>query len=100
MIHQYRVIFGDTDQMGVVYYGNYMRFFEASRAALLRACGRSHDDLDAWGIALPVVEAHCRYRHGASAGGQRGAHPGALARQAQRPGGAGRQRHPGRQRPL
>lgn len=62
MIHQVRVIFGDTDQMGVVYYGNYMRFFEASRAAFLRSFGKSHKDLDAWGVALPVVEAHCRYR--------------------------------------
>ena len=62
MILQYRVIFGDTDQMGVVYYGNYMRFFEASRASFLRSFGKSHADLDAWGVALPVVEAHCRYR--------------------------------------
>jgi len=62
MIHPYRVIFGDTDQMGVVYYGNYLRFFEASRAAFLRSFGKSHRDLDDWGVALPVVEAHCRYR--------------------------------------
>jgi acyl-CoA thioester hydrolase len=62
MIHQVRVIFGDTDQMGVVYYGNYMRFFEASRAALWRSTGHTHADLDAWDVALPVVEAHCRYR--------------------------------------
>ncbi|HTJ47059.1 MAG TPA: thioesterase family protein [Kofleriaceae bacterium] len=62
MIHEQRVIFGDTDQMGVVYYANYLRFFEASRAAFLRSFGRSHADLDAWGVALPVVEAHCRYR--------------------------------------
>lgn len=62
MILQYRVIFGDTDQMGVVYYGNYMRFFEASRASFLRSFGKSHRDLDDWGVALPVVEAHCRYR--------------------------------------
>ncbi len=62
LIHQVRVIFGDTDQMGVVYYGNYMRFFEASRAALLRSLGRSQRDLDEWDVALPVVEAHCRYR--------------------------------------
>jgi acyl-CoA thioester hydrolase len=62
MIHQVQVIFGDTDQMGVVYYANYLRFFEASRAAFLRSFGHSHKDLDAWGVALPVVEAHCRYR--------------------------------------
>jgi acyl-CoA thioester hydrolase len=62
MIYQVRVIFGDTDQMGVVYYGNYMRYFEGARAAFLRSFGKSHADLDAWGVALPVVEAHCRYR--------------------------------------
>jgi acyl-CoA thioester hydrolase len=62
VIHQVRVIFGDTDQMGVVYYGNYMRYFEASRASFLRSFGKSHKDLDEWGVALPVVEANCRYR--------------------------------------
>ena len=62
MIYQIRVIFGDTDQMGVVYYANYLRYFEASRAAYWRGLGRSHADLDAWGVALPVIEAHCRYR--------------------------------------
>ncbi len=62
MIHEVRVIFGDTDQMGVVYYANYLRFFEGARAAFLRSFGKSHADLDAWGVAMPVVEAHCRYR--------------------------------------
>ena len=62
MIHEYQIIFGDTDQMGVVYYANYLRFFEGSRAAYWRACGRTHKDLDDWGVALPVVEAQCRYR--------------------------------------
>ncbi len=62
MIHEVRVIFGDTDQMGVVYYANYLRYFEASRAAFLRDLGRSQKDLEAWDVALPVVEAHCRYR--------------------------------------
>ena len=61
-IHPLRVIFGDTDQMGVVYYGNYLRYFEASRAAYWRGLGKSYRDLEAWGVALPVVEAHCRYR--------------------------------------
>ena len=62
MIYRVRVIFGDTDQMGVVYHSNYLRYFEGARAASLRAVGRSHKDLDEWGIALPVAEAHCRYR--------------------------------------
>lgn len=60
--HEIRVIFGDTDQMGVVYYGNYMRFFESARAHYWRALGRSYQDLIAWGVAMPVVEAHCNYK--------------------------------------
>ncbi len=62
MIHQVRVIFGDTDQMGVVYYANYLRYFEGSRAALLRSLGHTQRDLDEWGVALPVIEAQCHYR--------------------------------------
>jgi acyl-CoA thioester hydrolase len=62
MRHDIRVIFGDTDQMGVVYYANYLRYFEAARAAYWRSLGKTYKDLEAWGIALPVVEAHCHYR--------------------------------------
>jgi acyl-CoA thioester hydrolase len=60
--HEIRVIFGDTDQMGVVYYGNYMRYFESSRAAYWRACGKTYQDLVDWDVAMPVVEAHCYYK--------------------------------------
>jgi acyl-CoA thioester hydrolase len=63
--HEIRVIFGDTDQMGVVYYANYLRYFEGARAAYWRGLGRSYKDLEAWGVALPVVEAHCHYRRSA-----------------------------------
>ena len=62
MIVAQRVIFGDTDQMGVVYYANYLRYFEAARAEYWRGTGRSYRDVEAAGVALPVVEAHCRYR--------------------------------------
>lgn len=60
--YTYQVIFGDTDQMGVVYYGNYMRFFEGARASYWRSLGRNYKDLEAAQIALPVVEAHCNYK--------------------------------------
>jgi len=63
--HEIRVIFGDTDQMGVVYYANYLRYFEAARAAYWRGLGKSYKDLEAWGVALPVVEAHCHYKRSA-----------------------------------
>jgi acyl-CoA thioester hydrolase len=62
MKHEIRVIFGDTDQMGVVYYANYLRFFESARAAYWRDLGRSYKDLEAWGVAMPVIEAHCDYK--------------------------------------
>jgi acyl-CoA thioester hydrolase len=65
MRHDIRVIFGDTDQMGVVYYANYLRYFEAARAAYWRSLGKTYKDIEAWGIALPVVEAHCHYRSAA-----------------------------------
>lgn len=59
-----RVIYGDTDQMGVVYYGNYLRYFEAGRNEFLRAKGARYRDLEReLRIHLPVVEATVRYRH-------------------------------------
>jgi acyl-CoA thioester hydrolase len=62
MRHEVRVIFGDTDQMGVVYYANYLRYFESARSAYWRDLGKSYRDLVDAGIALPVIEAHCKYR--------------------------------------
>lgn len=60
----YRVIYGDTDQMGVVYYGNYLRYFEAGRNEFLRKKGARYRDLEKeLAIHLPVVEATVRYRH-------------------------------------
>jgi acyl-CoA thioester hydrolase len=60
--HEVRVIFGDTDQMGVVYYANYLRYFESARAAFWRSLGRSYKDLEEAQVALPVIEAHCAYK--------------------------------------
>ena len=62
MKYEIRVIFGDTDQMGVVYYANYLRFFEGARAEYWRSLGRTHKDLDDAQVAIPVIEAHCKYQ--------------------------------------
>ena len=59
--HRYRVVFGDTDQMGVVYYGNYLQFFERGRVAYLRNVGFSYTDFQNQGRQLPVVDAHVKY---------------------------------------
>ncbi len=57
-----RVSYGDTDKAGVVYYANYLRYFERGRTELLRSLGVSYRDLEIeHGIVMPVVEASCRY---------------------------------------
>lgn len=58
---EFRVIYGDTDQMGFAYYANYLRWFEVGRNEYLRAVGYPYKKLEADGIILPVVEAGCRY---------------------------------------
>ena len=57
-----RVRYGETDKMGVAYYGRYMDWFEMGRSDLCRAAGKSFSLWEAEGILLPVVEAHCRYK--------------------------------------
>ena len=58
-----RVIYGDTDQMGVVYYANYLRYFEAGRTEFMLAKGLSYRQVEAsYRLMLPVVEATVRYR--------------------------------------
>jgi acyl-CoA thioester hydrolase len=57
-----RVIYGDTDKMGVVYYANYFRYFELARSEFFRALGGSYAELEKSGFGLPVVDARCRYK--------------------------------------
>ncbi len=58
-----RVRYAETDQMGVVYHGNYFTWFEVGRTELLRQMGSSYKALEAEGFGLPVVETTCQYRH-------------------------------------
>lgn len=60
-----RVIYGDTDQMGVVYYANYFRYFEFARSEYFRAVGGSYRDFEREDGFLPVVEASCAYKSSA-----------------------------------
>ncbi len=53
-----RVRYGETDQMGYVYYGNYAMYYEVARAESLRNLGFAYKDLEASGIMLPVLENH------------------------------------------
>jgi acyl-CoA thioester hydrolase len=56
-----RVRYADTDAAGVVYYANYLVYFEVARVELLRALGHPIPDIEARGILLPVVEARLKY---------------------------------------
>lgn len=60
-----RVRYAETDQMGVVYYANYLVWFEVSRTDWLRHAGWSYRDMEAEGYMLPVVQANCAYRQSA-----------------------------------
>ncbi|HPB32608.1 MAG TPA: thioesterase family protein [Candidatus Sumerlaeota bacterium] len=60
--HDVRVTYRDTDQMGVVYYANYLVWFEIGRTELLRSAGRTYREFEALGLFLPVSRAECRYR--------------------------------------
>jgi acyl-CoA thioester hydrolase len=62
---QVRVTYADTDQMGLVYYGNYLTWFEMGRTELLRAAGLAYKTVEERGVYLPVLEACCRYHRSA-----------------------------------
>lgn len=66
-VHQtrYRVIYGDVDQMGVVYYGNYLRLFEWGRTEMIRDRGLAYKEIEDRDVALPVTEAYCHYHKSA-----------------------------------
>ena len=61
-ISRVRVRYAETDKMGVVYYANYLVWFEVGRTDLLRESGWDYREMEKEGYALPVIEAHCTYR--------------------------------------
>ncbi|HLA56082.1 MAG TPA: thioesterase family protein [Flavobacterium sp.] len=59
---QVRVRYSETDQMGVVYHGNYIPYFEIGRVEWLRNTGISYKEMEASGIALPIVSLTLNYK--------------------------------------
>ncbi len=57
----YRVIYGDTDRMGVAYHANYLRWFEIGRAELFRSLGLTYKEIEEKGYFMPLSEATCKY---------------------------------------
>ncbi|MFN0082150.1 MAG: acyl-CoA thioesterase [Ferruginibacter sp.] len=58
---QIRMHYALTDQMGVVYYGNYAQFYEIGRAEAIRQLGYTYKDIEGMGIIMPVVEMNSKF---------------------------------------
>lgn len=58
---KFRVRYGETDQMGYVYYGNYAEYFEMGRVEWLRNLGVSYKSMEESGVMLPVVNLNINY---------------------------------------
>jgi len=56
-----RVRYGETDQMGYMYYGNYAGFYEVGRVEMLRSLGMTYRSMEESGIIMPVLELRCKY---------------------------------------
>ncbi len=57
-----KVRYAETDAMGFVYYANHFVYYEAARGEWMEARGFPYQALEAEGIGVPVIEAHCFYK--------------------------------------
>ena len=58
---QIRVRYAETDQMNIVYHGNYAQYFEVGRAESIRQLGFTYRDMEELGVIMPIVELHTKY---------------------------------------
>ncbi|MEO0066028.1 MAG: hypothetical protein RI983_1354 [Bacteroidota bacterium] len=56
-----RVRYAETDQMNIVYYGNYAQYFEVGRAECIRSLGFTYREMEEMGVRMPVVAMETRY---------------------------------------
>jgi len=56
-----RVRYGETDQMGYVYYGNYAQYYEVARVEMLRSLGTSYKSMEENGVMMPVLDFYSKY---------------------------------------
>lgn len=60
-VTEIRVRYGETDQMGYLYYGNYALYYEVGRAEAIRQLGFTYRELEELGIFMPVIDLHAQY---------------------------------------
>jgi acyl-CoA thioester hydrolase len=58
---QIRVRYAETDQMNVVYHGNYAQYFEVARAECIRENGFTYKQIEALGVMMPIVEINIKF---------------------------------------
>lgn len=58
---QIRVRYAETDQMQVVYHGNYAQYFEVARTESIRQLGFTYGDMEAMGVIMPIIELHTKF---------------------------------------
>lgn len=58
---QYRVTYADSDPMGIVYYGNYPKFYEIGRTEMIRELGYTYQEIEESGIYMPVASMNNKY---------------------------------------
>jgi acyl-CoA thioester hydrolase len=58
---QIRVRYAETDQMHVVYHGNYAQYFEVARAESIRQLGFTYGDMERMGVIMPIIELHTKF---------------------------------------
>ena len=56
-----RVRYAETDQMNVVYHGNYAQYFEVARSEAIRDLGFTYKEMELTGVIMPIVELHVKY---------------------------------------
>jgi acyl-CoA thioester hydrolase len=61
-----RVLYGDTDAAGVVYYANFLRYFEKGRTEYMRNLALTYREIEHQGLLLPVIESYSRYKASAA----------------------------------
>lgn len=59
---QVRVRYGETDQMGYVYYGNYAQYYEVARVEAFRTLGFPYKKLEEMGVGMPVLSMQIKYQ--------------------------------------
>jgi acyl-CoA thioester hydrolase len=56
-----RVRYSETDQMGIVYYGNYPQYYEVGRVEALRNLGMTYREMEAQGVFMPITSMNLKY---------------------------------------